>query len=149
MTDIRPTGWPPFRADHIGSLLRPAQLRQAFGQHARHELSDEKFAEIQDDSIRAVLRLQEETGLRVVTDGEFRRGSYWSRFVELTDGLAVRDAIFKFRDDHGHEAAFTAPHVVGKVRRRRPITLDEFEPHSPHRSPFDGRRARGFWRRRD
>lgn len=126
MTDIRPTGRPPFRADHIGSLLRPARLRHAFRQHAEKELGDADFARIQNDSIRDVLRLQEEAGLGVVTDGEFRRGSYWSRFVELTDGLAVRDSVFKFRDDHGHEVAFTAPHVVGKLRRRHPITLDEF-----------------------
>jgi 5-methyltetrahydropteroyltriglutamate--homocysteine methyltransferase len=126
MADIRPTGRPPFRADHIGSLLRPAQLRQGFRRHASGELGDAEFARLQDESIRAVLQLQEEAGLGVVTDGEFRRGSYWSRFVALTDGLDVRGAVFKFHDDHGHEAAFTAPHVIGKVRRRKPIALDEF-----------------------
>jgi 5-methyltetrahydropteroyltriglutamate--homocysteine methyltransferase len=72
------------------------------------------------------VRLQEECGLAVVTDGEFRRGSYWSRFVALTEGLAVGEARFRFRDDHGHEQSFTAPHVVGRVRRRRPISVDEF-----------------------
>jgi 5-methyltetrahydropteroyltriglutamate--homocysteine methyltransferase len=123
---IRPTGRPPFRADHIGSLLRPPPLRQAFRRHAAGELDDAGFRQIQDRSIRDVVRLQQDAGLGVVSDGEFRRGSYWSRFVELTEGLAVRDAAFKFRDDHGHEQEFTAPHVVGKVRRRAPITLDEF-----------------------
>ncbi|HLG90395.1 MAG TPA: 5-methyltetrahydropteroyltriglutamate--homocysteine S-methyltransferase [Alphaproteobacteria bacterium] len=123
---IQPNGQPPFRADHIGSLLRPPRLRQAFRQHAAGEIDDAGFRRIQDESIRDVLRLQREAGLGVATDGEFRRGSYWSRFVELTDGLEVREALFKFRDDHGHEQSFTAPHVTGKVRRRRPITLDEF-----------------------
>lgn len=123
---IRPTGRPPFRADHIGSLLRPARLRQAFRRHAGGELSDSGFRRIQDESIRDVVRLQQEVGLEVATDGEFRRGSYWSRFVERAEGLDVRDAAFTFRDDHGHEQSFTAPHVVGKVRRHAPITLDEF-----------------------
>jgi 5-methyltetrahydropteroyltriglutamate--homocysteine methyltransferase len=123
---ISPTGRPPFRADHIGSLLRPPALRGAFRQHANGELDDSGFRKIQDQSIRDVIRLQQNVGLGVVSDGEFRRGSYWSRFVELTEGFAVRAAAFKFRDDHGHEQEFTAPHVVGKVRRRAPITLDEF-----------------------
>ncbi len=52
-------------------------------------------------------------GLEVVTDGEFRRGSYWGRFVERTEGLEVRAALLKFRDDHGHEVDFTAPYAVG------------------------------------
>jgi 5-methyltetrahydropteroyltriglutamate--homocysteine methyltransferase len=127
MNSIRPTGRPPFRADHVGSLLRPAKLRQAFKEHAAKKLGDAEFARIQDESIREVLRLQEDAGYQVVTDGEFRRGSYWSRFVEKTDGLEVRNAAFKFRDDHGHEAEFTAPHVAGKVRRAGPIALDEYQ----------------------
>jgi 5-methyltetrahydropteroyltriglutamate--homocysteine methyltransferase len=117
---------PPFRADHIGSLLRPARLREAFRRHAAGEIADDEFRRSQDDSIREVVRLQQECGLAVVTDGEFRRGSYWSRFVERTEGLAVRDARFKFRDEHGHEQSFTAPYVVAKLRRRQPISLDEF-----------------------
>ena len=120
-------GRPPFRADHVGSLLRPVRLRQAFRRHAGGELDDEEFRRIQDESIRDAVRLQQEAGLAVVSDGEFRRGSYWSRFVELTDGLGVRDAQFRFRDEHGHEQSFTAPYVEARLRRRRPIALDEFE----------------------
>ncbi len=73
---------PPFRADHIGSLLRPPALRQAFRAHNAGKLDDSALAAAQDEAIRNVIRLQEEAGLSVVTDGEFRRGSYWSRFVE-------------------------------------------------------------------
>jgi 5-methyltetrahydropteroyltriglutamate--homocysteine methyltransferase len=119
-------GRPPFRADHIGSLLRPPALRQAFKQHANGHLPDAEFTRIQDNCIRDVVRLQEEVGLKVVADGEFRRGSYWSRFVEGVEGFEIRKAIFKFRDDRGHEVEFTAPHVVAPVRRRRPLALDEF-----------------------
>jgi 5-methyltetrahydropteroyltriglutamate--homocysteine methyltransferase len=73
-----------------------------------------------------VVRLQEECGLQVVTDGEFRRISYWEKFVRLTAGLVVKDAVFRFHDEHGHASDFTAPYVEGKVSRRAPITADEF-----------------------
>lgn len=120
-----PAGRPPFRADHIGSLLRPKKLRDAFRRHAASEIGDEEFRAAQDDAIRDVVRLQEDCGLQVVTDGEFRRISYWEKFVRLTAGLVVRDAVFTFHDEHGHESAFTAPYVTGKVSRRSPITADE------------------------
>jgi 5-methyltetrahydropteroyltriglutamate--homocysteine methyltransferase len=124
--DIAPNGRPPFRADHIGSLLRPAALRHAFKSHAERALSDDAFRRTQDEAIRTVVKLQEDCGLEVVTDGEFRRISYWARFVERTGGLTVKEAAFRFRDEHGHESDFTAPHVVGKVKRSGDITVDEF-----------------------
>ncbi len=119
-------GHPPFRADHIGSLLRPRVLRDAFRQHAAGQLNDSAFRAAQDDAIRDVLKLQEECGLQVATDGEFRRYSYWEKFVRLTRGLVVRDAVFKFHDAHGHESDFTAPYAESKVSRAEPITLDEY-----------------------
>lgn len=123
---LAPAGRPPFRADHIGSLLRPPALRQAFRRHAAGELGDAEFARLQDECIRAVVKMQEEIGLNVVTDGEFRRGSYWSRFVERTEGFSIRPAVFTFRDDHGHKAEFTAAYAKAKIRRVRPLALDEF-----------------------
>ena len=123
---LRPDGRPPFRADHIGSLLRPAKLRQAFRDYHAGSMPQAEFRRIQDEAIREVVKLQEGTGLKVITDGEYRRGSYWGRFVELTQGLTVKEAAFRFRDDHGNETDFTAPYVTGKVKRRTPITLDEF-----------------------
>jgi 5-methyltetrahydropteroyltriglutamate--homocysteine methyltransferase len=119
-------GRPPFRADHIGSLLRPAVLRQAFRDHATGALDDRAFAATQDECIRAVVRMQEAVGLEVVTDGEFRRGSYWSRFVEGIDGLVIRPAQFKFRDDLGRELDFTAPYAERRLQRARPLATDEF-----------------------
>src|SRR5262245_10634730 len=110
--NAHPRGRPPFRADHIGSLLRPRPLRQAFRRHASGEIAEDAFARIQDECIRDAVRMQEEIGLAVVTDGEFRRGSYWGRFVERTAGLAIRPALLKFRDDHGEEVEFTAPYAT-------------------------------------
>jgi 5-methyltetrahydropteroyltriglutamate--homocysteine methyltransferase len=119
-------GQPPARADHIGSLLRPRKLRDAFRRHAAREMSDADFRAAQDEAIREVVKLQQDCGLEVITDGEFRRISYWEKFVRLTKGLVVKDAVFKFHDQHGHESDFTAPYVEGKVSRRSPITADEF-----------------------
>ncbi len=120
------SGHPPFRADHVGSLLRPPVLRQAFRDYAAKRLDDAHFARIQDQCIRDVVELQEEVGLQVATDGEFRRGSYWGRFVERIDGFVIKPAVFKFRDDHGHEVEFTAPYANGKLHRTKPLALDEF-----------------------
>ena len=111
----KPQGRPPFRADHVGSLLRPQVLRQAFRDHAGKRIDDAHFAQITDGCIRDVVKMQEDVGLKVVTDGEFRRGSYWGRFVERIDGFVIKPALFKFRDDHGHEVEFTAPYADGEV----------------------------------
>ena len=111
---------PPFRADHVGSLLRPKKLREAFRGPAA------ALRAAQDDAIRDVVKLQEECGLQVVNDGEFRRISYWEKFVRLTQGLVVKEAAFRFHDAHGHESEFTAPYAAGKVSRREPIALDEY-----------------------
>lgn len=115
------------RADHIGSLLRPKKLREAFRRHAAGEARDDELRAAQDEAIRDVVKLQQDCGLKVATDGEFRRTSYWEKFVRLTQGLAVKDAVFTFHDSAGHESQFTAPYVSGKVSRREPITLDEFQ----------------------
>ena len=113
----RVQGRPPFRADHVGSLLRPPALRQAFRHHAAREIDDAKFSKLQDQYIRDVVALQEQVGLKVVTDGEFRRGSYWGRFVERIDGFEIKPALFKFRNDQGHEVEFTAPYARSKIKR--------------------------------
>jgi methionine synthase II (cobalamin-independent) len=118
---------PPFRADHIGSLLRPPALRRAFRQHASEEITDLEFERIQDECILAAVRMQEEIGLEVTTDGEFRRGSYWGRFVAAIEGLEIRPALLKFRDDRGDEVDFTAPYATQPIRHAHPIAVDEFE----------------------
>jgi len=123
---IAPNGRPPFRADHIGSLLRPPALRKAFREHSNGTLPDDAFRAAQNAAIREVVKLQADCGLQVATDGEFRRISYWEKFVRLTEGLVVKEANFKFHDEHGHESDFTAPYAEARVGRGAPITLDEF-----------------------
>lgn len=112
---------PTFRADHVGSLLRPAALRHAFRAHNEGTLPDAEFAAAVDDAISGAVAMQESLGLGAVTDGEFRRPSYWAHFVEAVDGLGVAPALFEFTDGSG-TAAFTAPLVTGPVKRTRPIS---------------------------
>ncbi len=110
------------RAHHVGSLLRPAALREAW-----RSADPGSLRQAQDAAIRDVVGLQQGIGLRVVTDGEFRRLSYWNRFVEQVEGLEVGEARFSFTDESGDRLAFTAPHVVGKVSRSAPISGHEVE----------------------
>ena len=112
---------PPYRAEHIGSLLRPASLTAAFRAWAAGEIDDARFRETQDECIREVVALQEGIGLRVVTDGEFRRASYWGHFLGPVAGLGTAAAIYRFRDDSGEELSFLAPRVEGRVRRRESV----------------------------
>jgi 5-methyltetrahydropteroyltriglutamate--homocysteine methyltransferase len=121
-----PSQRPPFRADHVGSLLRPKALRDAYRKHAGDATVALEFTQIQERAIRDVVRLQEEVGLDVVTDGEFRRSSYWGRFVERCQGFVIKPAVFKFRDDRGHEVDFTATYASAKLKRTQPLATDEF-----------------------
>ncbi len=118
---------PPFRADHVGSLLRPARLREAFRSRRDGELTDAEFQAVTEYAIRDAVALQEGAGLQSITDGEFRRASYWAHFVEAVDGLSTGPALFEFTDADGQRLAFTAPHVVGRLHRSRPISAAEFE----------------------
>lgn len=118
---------PLFRADHVGSLLRPGALRRAFRAHGAGEIDDAAFAAVQDEAIRAAVRMQEEIGLQAITDGEFRRASYWTHFVDGIEGLAVAQARFDFTDDAGDRLHFLAPHVTGPLRRKRSLSGAEFD----------------------
>ena len=88
-------------------------------------MSRVEFVELVSGAIRQVVALQEELGLKSITDGEFRRASYWSHFVDAIEGMTVREALFSFRDGHG-TLQFTAPDTIGKLRRKRPISVEEF-----------------------
>ena len=118
---------PRFRADHVGSLLRPESLRQAFRAHAEGRIDKAAFIKAQDDAIREVVDLQESIGLQSITDGEFRRASYWSHFADGIDGLGVAAARFDFHDETGHAMNFLAPHTVGKLRRAGSLSGAEFD----------------------
>jgi 5-methyltetrahydropteroyltriglutamate--homocysteine methyltransferase len=118
---------PPFRADHIGSLLRPTELIEA-----RHRLREAKIGEdelraIEDHAIKGVVRFQEDIGLRAVTDGEFRRGAFFSHFVKTVDGMTVKPTPFMFSNNAGDTAQAYAPYASGRLKRAKGITTDEFK----------------------
>jgi 5-methyltetrahydropteroyltriglutamate--homocysteine methyltransferase len=78
---------PPFRADHVGSLLRPQRLLEARAAHADGRLDDDELRAVEDDAIREVVRMQQEVGLRTATDGEFRRASWHMDFIYQLGGV--------------------------------------------------------------
>ena len=117
---------PPFRADHVGSLLRPATLKQAAKDLGAGKIDAGAFVRAQNEAITAIVRMQEEVGLEVATDGEFRRMSYWGRFVERCQGFTIKPAVFKFRNDAGNEVDFTATYATGKLGRNQELAVDEF-----------------------
>ncbi len=153
MSEVSCAG-PPFRADHVGSLLRPPELRRAHRDFADGRLSEDAFRDIQDQAIRDVVALQEGVGLKAVTDGEFRRASYWAHFVEAIEGFTVKPAIFRFHDDAGSEQEFLAPHVEGRISRPRSISGHEFAflaevAHALPKITMPSPPTLHFWRGRD
>src|SRR3974377_1713384 len=94
---------PPFRADHVGSLLRPPELLRAREEHRAGRLSVEELRHVEDAAIRDVVRMQQEIGLEGVTDGEFRRGSWHMDFLYQIGGVAKTDEGLRiqFRNEGG------------------------------------------------
>jgi 5-methyltetrahydropteroyltriglutamate--homocysteine methyltransferase len=121
---------PPFRADHVGSLLRPPELLRAREQRAAGQLSAEDLRAVEDDAIRAAVRMQEAVGLRSATDGEFRRGSWHMDFIYGLDGIEPSQERLhvEFQTDAGPiEFSPTAPRVTGKVGLGETIFADDFQ----------------------
>ena len=109
---------PPFRADHVGSLLRPRQLLEARTDHAEGRISDEQLRAAEDEAIEAVVHLQQDAGLRTVTDGEFRRTSWHMDFIYGLDGISTADDKVKvsFHNEQGDlEFEAAALHVNGRI----------------------------------
>jgi 5-methyltetrahydropteroyltriglutamate--homocysteine methyltransferase len=79
---------PPYRADHVGSLLRPPELLSAREAFAADRISAEELRTMEDDAIRDVVKLQEDAGLRSATDGEFRRASWHMDFIYQLGGIS-------------------------------------------------------------
>src|SRR5262245_43036110 len=86
------TGHAPFRADQVGSLLRPAELKQARDRHAKGEISGAALSEVEDRLIRAAVTMQEDVGLQAITDGDFRRQSWSSDFLCAIKGVVQAPA---------------------------------------------------------
>jgi 5-methyltetrahydropteroyltriglutamate--homocysteine methyltransferase len=105
---------PPFRADHVGSLLRPAPLKEARARHAQGAITAGELKEIEDREIEKVVRKQEEVGLKLATDGEFRRSWWHFDFFRGLDGVTfyTTDHGIQF---HGVQTKAEGIKVTGKI----------------------------------
>lgn len=124
-----PRSRPPFRADHVGSLLRPPELLRARRDRADGRISAEQLRAVEDEAIRAVVRMQEEVGLQSATDGEFRRTSWHMDFIYQLGGIDPADeklTVEFFNEDGKLEFQSAALRVHDRVTLKDTIFGDAF-----------------------
>src|SRR6187401_3653301 len=115
------------RADVVGSLLRPQFLLDAREQLERGELTPAGFKAIEDRAVDEAIAVQETAGLDVVTDGEMRRYAFFGHLAEALEGFDKFGGwSIKFHDTEGHDSMVQRPVVVGKLRWRRQMAVEEF-----------------------
>jgi len=119
---------PPFRADHVGSLLRPPELLDARVQFKKGELSATELRTFEDEAIAATVKKLEATGMQAVTDGEFRREYFHLDFLEKLAGVSVTGSIAA-SSDAKEKVGFTPPtlSVTGKLKHTQNIQVDDFD----------------------
>jgi 5-methyltetrahydropteroyltriglutamate--homocysteine methyltransferase len=120
---------PPFRADHVGSLLRPAELLRAREDNAKGLITAGELRAVEDRAIARIARMQAEAGLKGVTDGEFRRGSWHMDFLYRIGGVAKTDRVLhiRFKNEQGSiEFAPAAHRVADKLRLDETIFAEDF-----------------------
>src|SRR5258708_35217072 len=120
---------PPFRADHVGSFLRPKALLEARELHKTGRLSRAELRKVEDGAIRDIVRFQEDLGLNGITAGEFRRTYFHIDFLEQLQGVEPKAGIaVSFRSARAN-VDFSPPvmHVISPLRHVQPIQLADFE----------------------
>jgi len=114
------------RSDVIGSLLRPPELKAARDQFERAELSAAALKQVEDRAVDEAVRLQEEAGLDVVTDGELRRYAFFGHLIDALDGFdKLGGWAIPFHNEAGERLVFKRPVVVHKLRWRRSMCAEE------------------------
>ena len=120
---------PPFRAEHVGSLIRPPELLDARYPGDRKPPQAEVLRDIEDRHIKSVIRVQEEIGLQSITDGEFRRESWRLGLVSKIEGFVRADAVgdVDYQQNQGGDRRRigNAPIATARVRWVGPIVADE------------------------
>jgi 5-methyltetrahydropteroyltriglutamate--homocysteine methyltransferase len=120
---------PPFRADHVGSLLRPPRLLRARAEYGDGTVSADRLREVEDECVREVVRMQEEVGLRAATDGEFRRTSWHMDFIYRLGGVRPTDEKLRvhFYNEAGElDFSSAALHVHDRLSLTETIFADAF-----------------------
>src|SRR6202030_1564022 len=117
---------PPYRADHVGSILRSAPIKDARARHEAGKLTDAQLKETEDREIEKIIRKQEDIGLKLTTDGEYRRSRWHFDFFGLMEGVEI------FELDHGiqFQGVQTKPRsirVKGKIGFGKHPMLDHFK----------------------
>ena len=118
---------PTYRSDVIGSLLRPAYLKEARKKRDSGELTHAEFKKIEDRAVNEAIDTQLKAGLDVITDGEMRRYAFYGHLVDAVEGYDKFGGwAIPFHDDQGNEVVIKRPVVVSKLRRVRPLCEEEF-----------------------
>jgi 5-methyltetrahydropteroyltriglutamate--homocysteine methyltransferase len=119
---------PPFRADHVGSLLRPRGLKEARERFEQNEIDEDELRAAEDEAIREVVRAQESIGLQGITDGEFRRTFFHIDFLQRLEGVSVSGGIAAKFHTRAGDIDFAPPRITvsGKLRHVRDIQADDF-----------------------
>ena len=114
-----------YRADHVGSLLRPAEVLEARAAFSQDAISEEQLRATEDRAIRQVLQRQRDIGLDVVTDGELRRGSWLTDMAEAVEGFVRDRVVLDWKGPGGGPEESSANAVGGKLRQHRKLTAHE------------------------
>jgi len=118
---------PPFRADHVGSFLRPPYLLQARERKAKGEISAQELRAVEDKAIAEIIKFQSDVGLQSITDGEFRRTYFHIDFLEQLGGVQCDPPVTVVKPDGSEELAPPVMRVTAKVRHAKDIQRADFE----------------------
>ncbi len=118
---------PPFRADHVGSFLRPAYLLEAREKKAKGHITPAQLREVEDRAITEIVKFQADVGLQSITDGEFRRTYFHIDFLEQLGGVKTDIPVTIRKPDGTEELAPPVIRVIDKVRHAKNIQLADFQ----------------------
>jgi len=124
---------PPFKADVVGSLLRPKPIHDARARREKGELSPQALWDVETACVTDAVAMQKDVGLKVCTDGEFHRRHWFLDFLEKIDGVEIHGGLpMKFHNEKG-DVEFAPPRfeVRGKVKRSRGLAVDDFKALKP------------------
>jgi 5-methyltetrahydropteroyltriglutamate--homocysteine methyltransferase len=116
-----------YRSDVVGSLLRPAYLKEARDRFAAGNLTNAAFKQVEDRAVDECIDLQILAGMEVITDGEVRRYAFYGHLIDAVEGFDKYGGwAIPFRDEKGEQLVLPRPVVVSKLRRKRPLCAEEF-----------------------
>src|SRR5713101_1438875 len=122
---------PPFRADHVGSFLRPAALKEARAKREKGAITAAELKTVEDREIDKIIAMQQKIGLKLATDGEFRRSWWHFDFLSLLDGVELFEAEQGIQF-HGVQTKAQSLRIIGKLGFSNHPMLEHFKFLKPH-----------------